>query len=278
MKRCNVCGSIYKGYLGWRSEEACGCPMCNPELSPIAGYHSGEMEMKKVGKVIDSHNYTIHLGVELECDSFPTEEKRLNAAKEIFKTMNKKNQQFIKLERDGSLSNGFEIISQPVQLCSHMYSMKWKEAFQIINKFGGGSHNSGNCGLHVHLDAFSPSFVKNIWYLVNKAYREDLQVFSRRSPERMRYCAFDNNSWENRMTGHCCAVNTGASTGRTVEIRIFRGTTKYETFIETLHLVERLAWLALDYEDVSTVKLPKFDSLLKPYGKKYMKERRERAR
>lgn len=268
--KCNVCGSIY-------SIDGCGCPMCNSAINPISGYHRGNMLMHKIGKIKDAHKYTIHLGVELECDSFPDETSKLNAAREVFTTLNKKNKQFIKLERDGSLNNGFEMISQPIQLGSHMNSVNWREAFKIIQQYGGGSHDSGNCGLHVHLDRYSESFQKNIWNLVNKVYREDLQIFSRRSVNKMRFCAFDDHSYAFRTTGHCVAVNTNTSTGHTVEIRIFRGTLKYETFIETLRLVERLAWLALDNEDVLTVRLPKFDTLLSKYGKEYMKERRERG-
>ena len=270
MRKCNVCGSIY-------SNDGCGCPMCSNALNPIASYHCGSMKINKIGKIKDAHKYTIHLGVELECDSFPSEEAKLNAAREVFRTLNRKNKQFIKLERDSSLNNGFEMISQPIQLGSHMNSVNWQKAFEIIKNYGGGSHDSGNCGLHVHLERYSEQFQKNIWNLVNKVYRDDLQLFSRRSPSRMRFCAFDNYNYENRTIGHCVAVNTRTSTGCTVEIRIFRGTIKYETFIETLRLVERLAWLALDNEDVMNAKLPKFDSLLSKYGKEYMKERRMRG-
>lgn len=274
--KCKKCGSIYG------REDRNACPICGTkeelEFFPIVnGYHCGRMPIHKVGKIVDSHDHTIHLGVELEVDSFPSEKARHDCALEVFKILNKKSRQFVKLERDGSLNNGFEIITQPIQFGYHKNSMHWKEAFQAVENFGGSSHDSGNCGLHVHLEAVSPRFVRNIWYLVNHIYKDELQIFSCRSLRRMSYCAFDTGDYRFRNTGHCVAVNTDTSTGCTVEIRIFRGTTKYETFMETLRLVERLAWLALDNSDVMVAynnhQLPKFLSLLTPYGKQFMTER-----
>lgn len=268
MSRCPNCGSNY----GRRYQDT--CPMCDSSLV-INSYHGGSMELQKLGTCVDSHHRTIHLGVELEVDGFPNETARLEAAHQVFKILNRPTKQMVKIERDGSLMNGFEIISQPIQYGYHKFSVKWAEAFKAIEALGGSSHNGGRCGLHVHIDRYSERFVENMWKLVNKVYKDELKLFSRRTD--FHYCQFDDSQeYEWRNESHYAACSTQTSTGRTIEIRLFRGTTKWETFMECLRLCERLCWLALESHDVLEDKMPKFDNLLSEYGKAYMNVRRGR--
>jgi len=253
-----------------------GCdPFTDDTCDVISGYHSRSMRIKLVGKGHDSrHNDSqIHLGVELEVDHFvtssnlPAHESRRMCALAIFRAINTRSVQYLKFERDGSLNNGFEIISQPTTLRRHLKTIDWKKVFSIVDYYGGQSHNGGTCGLHVHVPYKSSYHTENLFNLINHKYPRELRVFSRRT--NFRYCEFDTNEYGFHRTGHHVAYNTNTSTGVTTELRFFRGTTKYETFIESLILTEKLYWLA--NTDIN-VKLPKFASLLTTYGKSYYQD------
>lgn len=248
------------------------------DISVIQNYHAGRIDFKKIGGRNNDGKEIIHLGVELEVDSFPSDENRQRAALQVFRLLNKPTKQLVKIERDGSLNNGFEIITNPVQYRSHLKRVDWQGVFDIVNAHGGTSHNSGNCGIHVHVEKRSQKYEENLWYLVNVIYRQELITFSRRT--RFNYCQFDNTTeYSRRNIGHSVAFNTRTSNGNTLEFRFFRGTTKKETFLECLRLVERLCWLAIDHENTSDIrqeKLPKFTSLLSKYGKEFYQERLQR--
>lgn len=236
----------------------------------ITGYHSRALTIKPVGKGTDKvHNAPqIHLGVEVEFDHFPNSDVKVKCALEIFRAINTPYVQFIKIERDGSLNNGFEVVSQPATLRRHLKTIDWKLIFEIVERHGGKSHDGGTCGLHVHVPYQNSTHTKALWTLINQTYRTELKTLSRRT--NFRYCNFDSASdFGSRQIGHHIAYNTNTSTGVTTELRFFRGTTKYETFAEALKLTEKLYWLAdsLKYETNISSSAPRFQSLLTEYGK-----------
>lgn len=250
-----------------------GCdPFSDNSCNVIMSYHSrSAMVYKNVGEGFDStHNAPqIHLGVEIEFDHFPTIDSKNKAALEIYRAINTKSTQYIKIERDGSLQNGFEVISQPTTLRRHLKTIDWKLIFEIVERHGGKSHDGGTCGLHVHVPFNSTSHSRALYNLINKTYYRELKIFSRRTS--FRYCEFDSNEFMYRRIGHHVAYNTDTSTGVTTELRFFRGTTKYETFAESLILTEKLYWLAyklrFQSEALFVIQGPKFESLLTSYGK-----------
>ena len=164
-------------------------------------------------------------------------------------------------EYDSSLNRGFEIISQPMTI---NYINEHKEDFKnMLNDLQENdytSHNSGHCGLHIHVsrNAFGENDKeqeKNInkLLLFTETYKKELQSFSRRRD--YGYCNFlSNNSntlsndryfkstkilgEENKNKGRYQVVNTLNS--NTIELRVFRGTLRYETFIATLTFVDNL--------------------------------------
>jgi len=239
--------------------------------SVIQGYHRGGMRITKIGnRKPNRHGNVIHMGVELEVDGFPTYEAKEKCALEIFRLVNSPSKQVMKFENDASLSNGFEMITQPIIRRRHEKSVPWAEIMNIVKRHGGRSHDGGCCGLHVHVEKESEEFTRNLWLLVNNVYRLELKGFSRR--ENFRYCEFDSDrDYNYRTTGHFCAFNTSPSTGCTVEFRFIRGTLKPETFYESLRLIEKLCWLARGEVPVSSPRFqkPKFTSLLSEYGKQY---------
>ena len=55
-------------------------------------------------------------------------------------------------KHDGSLDDGFEIVSHPATLEYHTNTIPWKKILDEALEMGYYSHNSGTCGLHVHIN------------------------------------------------------------------------------------------------------------------------------
>ena len=188
----------------------------------------------------------LYLGVELEVDKGG--EDRYNA-KEIIDIMD----DFVYCKHDGSLDDGFEIVSHPATLHYHMYEASWKEALSRLVELGYKSHDAGTCGLHVHMSrrAFGETVeeqdlnILKLLYLFEKFW-DYIVKFSRRTKAQI-------SQWAARY-GIVAPTNelldTAKSAGRyhainlqpqyTVEIRIFRGTLRYTTFIATLQFCQHL--------------------------------------
>ena len=163
-------------------------------------------------------------------------------------------------EHDGSLSDGFEIISQPMTMAYiKEHKEDFKKIFELLVENGFASHDTRTCGLHIH-------FSRNIFadneekYLQKLAlffdtYKNEIKTFSRRTS--FNWCAFAsdsmaNNSIDNRYlksglvlkdyykdnASHHIAINNGNS--NTIEIRIFKGTLKFETYMASLEFVNNL--------------------------------------
>ena len=173
---------------------------------------------------------------------------------------------------DGSLCDGFEIISCPATLEHHLKTLKIKGALKYLDENGFISHKSGNCGLHVHMDRryfgnIPKDDVEGRFFIILRNNMEWIKLFSRRF--RYGYCKI--NGYDNNFSGE------GDSLGKisyppdkvwlqskkqserhmalnfynsdTIEIRIFRGTLKYESFIATLQFCNIYAELVKKYDN-----------------------------
>jgi hypothetical protein len=179
-----------------------------------------------------------YIGVELEveCVSTPRQDKAGLLHSMINDEEFGKNVFF---ENDGSLNNGFEIISQPMGLDKH------KELWSFLNDKnavrGLRSHNTSTCGLHVHIskDGLTKLQIAKIVSFVNDPDNEPLiRAIARRYAEG--YCkikskkigssAYSEDRYE--------AVNiTGRST---IEFRIFKGSLKYESVMAAIQFSNAL--------------------------------------
>jgi len=190
------------------------------------------------------------LGVELEVDGAGEDEEH---ARQILAILNgdpysKKNAY---CKHDGSLEAGFEIVSQPATLNYHMKKIPWNQAFEYLLNVGYRSGDTATCGLHVHFNCIflgdsQEDFLKAEGKLL--AFFEEnwseIVRFSRRNRRQIeRWCkryghrdireAYNDND-----NSRYFAINFQNST--TDEIRIFKGTLRYETFIATLQFVHNL--------------------------------------
>ncbi len=206
----------------------------------------------------------LHFGIELEIDRGGESCDKAKAIKEAF---NIRDTHDITCMHDGSLNNGFELISQPATLQYHLKDYGWRQAMKKAETLGYVSHNGGTCGLHVHVDReyFRGAFEnpEDSFIILTQNNLDWLKQFSRR--KNWGYCEFQNiNGFEftpesfkstdenssleyiekvrrdNR--GHGVAMNYAGNA--TIEFRFFRGTLKFQTFAASLQLVEMMCYAA----------------------------------
>ena len=199
-------------------------------------------------------------GVELEIDG--NGKSRKNAG-EILNVANE-DAQNLYIKSDGSLDCGMELVTHPMTLQYHMEQMPWKNVLRKAVELGYLSHRTTTCGLHVHISraAFGETeqeqelSIARLLYFVEKFWTELLR-FSRRTERQINRWAARYGmklspkavmeSAKDSRAGRYTAVNL--TNEETVEIRIFRGTLKYNTLIATLQLVNVICDVALFLSD-----------------------------
>lgn len=208
-------------------------------------------------------NDKLYYGCELEVDD--AGEDDYNA--ELILNIANRDDDHIYIKHDGSLEDGFEIVTHPMTLDYHKNIMPWQEVIQKLIRMGYRSHQADTCGLHFHVNksglgdttAEQEEVIGRILYFFEKYWYEILN-FSRRTEDQAdRWARRYNGSIENPKaslekakrahSGRYMAINL--QNPETVEFRIFRGTLKYSTFLASLQFVDELCndAIALSDED-----------------------------
>lgn len=142
-------------------------------------------------------------------------------------------------ERDGSLNNGFEIVTQPMSLPAHRELWAWLRDRDATRHLL--SHNTRTCGLHVHVnkDNLSQLQIAKIVTFINDPQNEQLiRSIARRYAEG--YCKIkqkDLNS-AHQSSDRYEAVNITGS--KTIEFRVFKGSLKYESVLAAIEFCHAL--------------------------------------
>ena len=231
-----------------------------------------------------------YFGVELEIDGAGEDD---TSARKIMEIANGNGAENLYCKHDGSLDDGFEMVTHPMTLEYHMKEMPWARILQEAIHLGYTSHQANTCGLHVHVnrDAFGESeteqdaVIARILYFFEKNW-EELLKFSRRTPRQLerwatRYGYKDqpkellDHAKKGYHGGRYTSVNL--TNADTIEFRIFRGTLKYNTLIATLQLLDRICDVAICLTDdqVKAMSWTTFVSgCTQPELVRYLKERR----
>lgn len=198
-------------------------------------------------------------GVELEVDG--AGESYRNAARVL--EAGNADEEYIYCKHDGSLEDGFEIVTHPLSLEYQYNHMPWDDVLDVLKEMGYTSHNAGTCGLHCHISRKAlgddpeeqEDTIARILYFMEKHW-EELVKFSRRTQNQLeRWAArygYKDSPKEILKTakggyGRYCCLNL--SNDATIEFRIFRGTLKKNTIIATLQLIDRICDVALYLSD-----------------------------
>lgn len=229
-------------------------------------------------------------GVELEIDGGGEDDDK---ADRIIEIANMNGLEHIYCKHDGSLNDGFEIVTHPMTLKYHQQEMPWKPVLTEAIRMGYTSHQAGTCGLHVHVnrdsfgktEAEQEACIARILYFFERHW-EELLKFSRRSQRQLERWA-TRYGYEEQPQEILDHAKKGGGGGRyssvnllnedTIEFRIFRGTLKYNTLIATLQLVERICSVATVMSDDQLKDMPWTTFVVgctAPELVQYLKERR----
>lgn len=230
-----------------------------------------------------------YMGVELEVDGAGEDSRN---AREVLSIANH-TRDLLYCKHDGSLEEGFELVTHPMDLSFHLREMPWPEILDALKEMGYRSHQAGTCGLHVHVSrlAFGETIqqqdavIARILYFFEKFW-DELLKFSRRTPRQFQHWA-SRYGFKDSPTELLDHAKKGSGAGRytcvnllnenTIEFRIFRGTLKYNTLIAALQLIDRVCDVALylSDEEIRALSWTSFVSgCTQPELIQYLKERR----
>lgn len=204
----------------------------------------------------------LYMGVELEIDGGGEDSHK---ARQLLDIANH-DQERLYCKHDGSLDEGFELVTHPMTLDFHQTEMPWAEIVEKAVQMGYSSHKAGTCGLHVHVsraafgqtESEQDACIARILYFVEKNW-DELLKFSRRTESQLQRWAarygykeqpqdiLDHAKKGSHANRYTC-INL--QNDHTIEFRIFRGTLKYNTLIATLQLVQRICDVAVSLPDV----------------------------
>jgi len=229
----------------------------------------------------------MYFGIELEVDKGGKDSENARTLKDIANVR----KEHIYIKSDGSLDDGFEIVSHLMTLDYHTNKMDWESILHEAINMGYRSHQTATCGLHIHVNrnafgenqAEQEKVISRILFFIEKNWNEIFR-FSRRNEYNM-------NRWSARYgyeksgkeilqkakdTGNrYVAVNL--RNYHTIEFRLFRGTLKLNTFLATLQLVSEICRVALLFseEDIDKMSWSVFVRYMNHYPElvKYLKER-----
>lgn len=251
-EECHECGDIFRRDDMYYSEnDGCYyCEDCEPnEVIENYGYKP---------EPIFSGNSNLYLGVELEIDAGG---QNHDNAQRIIDINN-----LLYCKYDGSLNNGFEIVSHPADLEYHINNMSWDNVLQECKKMGYTSHDAETCGLHIHvskkaLGADEHEREKNIqnilWFIENNW--DKMLVFSRRTQNQLdrwasRYGLLDGEKPADILKkaksgcGRYKAINL--QNYNTIEFRLYRGTLNATTFYATLQFTNYICEFCKAVDDI----------------------------
>ena len=180
---------------------------------------------------------TVYYGIELEVER--RKDCPSDIAEQVHNLMNK-TKQFALLKGDGSLSNGFEIVTAPSTLNAH--KKYWQPFFnsEVTNNLK--SWNTDTTGLHIHISksALSQSDIGKILVFINDEKNEEFinhiagrnsNQWAKKSPKKISDgTRTDTDKYE--------AINT--SHRNSIELRIFRGNLSRIGFFRVLEFVDCL--------------------------------------
>lgn len=203
----------------------------SPGSRVIGNYHSSKNSQRPIPSPW-SRLKRRYMGVELEveCRGNSRAEKALALHKVINDEQFGKNVFF---ENDGSLNDGFEIISQPLGMDRHREVWAWLNDKEAVK--GLRSHNTSTCGLHVHIsrEGMSKLQIAKIVAFINDTENEALvRAVARRYAEG--YCKIKNKKIGNSAWSEDRYEAVNITPRKTIEFRIFKGSLKYESVLSAI--------------------------------------------
>ena len=303
---CNNCGEYVRNVDSIYDEAADEflCTACYNERQDVRihPYHSSQRPELEYYRTTSDLPNPLYFGVELEIDDGGEDNDKARTILEALGT------EHAHAEHDGSLNEGFEIVTQPFtyKYYSETLSKNFSRAMTTAAKLGYRSHDTTTCGLHVHVGRTGlgstseerDDTITKIWLMMYR-FRYQLIQFSRRTQGNLdrwaalpkledlgetdyfevRDSALHDLKLKLKQNGVRNRYKTlNISNSNTIEFRLFRGTLKHSTLTATLQFVHNLCAvaMALTGTDVLSITWEQLHTLLcldAPELREYMKAR-----
>ena len=262
----------------------------------IIHYYAYIPEYKKHYLSGEDETTTLLLGAEIEVDCGGESEEH---AKKVLEIMNGKetwnSEENIYCVHDGSLTEksldslykkvtGMEFPTQPASLAYHK-TLPYKEMFKYLDENGYKAHDTKTCGLHIHINRsfFGENELEcigKLMYIIEK-FNDEFSIIGRRSCQYARMLGYNGEKCKelyqkgSRFRDKYNAINLLHTD--TIEIRAFKGTLKYSTFMNTLEFVSDLAHFVKNHteEEVENMNWSDLYNTFSDDLKKYYDERKK---
>jgi hypothetical protein len=282
LRVCPRCGVEFSVSIANSDEYL--CPSC-AKRNYVTPYHRYGLPVRFYS-LTGRENDNRYLGVETEVELGGESDR--NAAHVVDSLVGKDGKPFAYVSHDGSLNNGFEIITQPATLGYHnSMEEQIKNTFKWLVSQGYRAHNAHNSGIHVHVNRAyfgedEENCIMKLLFLIEKFW-DEIVIFSRRDYERsksyMRKVSesfSSNDSFMNNYNkshnhdGHYYALNI--TNDNTIEFRMFKSTLNVNTYMCILEFVDNLCKL-VKHKSTEELNEMTFESMLTPRALEYYRTR-----
>jgi hypothetical protein len=244
-----ICGSCVENYL---YSDRRGCYVRDDdededELQNIREYHTSSECLGHIPSKYDKRTPRVLLGLELEMeikDNYCRDER---AGVLLESVRHYEHHDYALCENDGSLENGFEMVTAYTGLDVHAKQLEFFKS----GLRGAISHDSDNCGLHVHIckaDMSTLHGAKMILFINDQANQKLIKAIARRDDSS--YAKFKNKQGDRdwlksavgceskrsqlRNLNHDRYEALNFKNDKTIEFRLFKGSLVYETIMSCL--------------------------------------------
>lgn len=228
----------------------------------------------------------LYIGCEIEVAMGGESEDNAKIVSEMMNT----NDTYVYIKHDGSLIDGMEIVTMP---CTYEFyqSLNYKNTFDKLVKLGYKAHDTSCCGLHMHVnrDFFGNSKleqdlnISKLLYLFEKFWTEITYVARRGSTRYAQRFYMEQNDTimdiyaKSKNSDRYSIINL--KNENTVEIRVYKGTLNYDTFINTIEFTKKICEYAKTI-DIYNVGLVLWSDIEKDFSqqlKDYIEDRKKKT-
>lgn len=276
--RCDDCGRILEEGDSYYCEED-GCDYCESCYES----HRRDNSIEEYGHNMDQYALTFRdcddeetnefFGVELEVEQTAYDDYSIDEVASLIRD----DMPFdISIKHDGSLTEGFEIVSDPCTLRYHMEKYPWKKIIEDCVSHGMRSHDAQNCGMHVHVSKKSlgetdderDMVIAKLLILFEK-FEEEIQKFARRrSCHWCEYKKLESNLYDydevkkeiKSKFSSCRYQSINLTNFYTIEFRIFKGTLNYQTIMANIQFCHEMIKFAKN-SDLIKIQMSTWDDI-----------------
>ena len=208
------------------------------DYDPYIGWQYNGMDLPFSLENLRKH---VFFGVELEVESDGDglDDGAVAVLEHFNKSTHVNDEKIIYLKQDGSIDDGFEIVTQPMTF-EYAMGLDWSILTRLAG-MGFRSWNGGACGIHVHVSRTAFKDRQHLWkftQLINGNNRECAKLAGRDSQQ---WSRFDKKESSQAVLGKRFAERYQAvnlQNSRTVEVRIFRGSLRVDRVPMAIQFVE----------------------------------------